>query len=69
MLRKDLEETTEGYYSGKLFLNSWGCSLMGKECKWGFDDDDGDGGYEKVITTCSYADEKSDSVGEVEQHV
>ena len=35
---------------------------MGKECKWGFDDD-GDGGYAKVITTCSYADEKRDSVG------
>ena len=41
---------------------------MGKECKWGFDDD-GDGGYEKVITTCSYADEKSDNVGEAEQYV
>ena len=30
---------------------------------WGFDDDDGGGGHEKVITTCSYADEKSDNVG------
>ena len=43
---------------------------MGKECKWGFDDaDDVEGGYEKVITTCSYADEKSDNVGEAEQCV